>query len=554
MLDRKIILYVFLGVIVFALWDAWQRDYGDKEDNQQPSKVAIVQSENQATGSEKFIPDVAAKTLTDSRDSRDRSRLVKVKTDLVEMEIDLDGGDINQVKLLKYPKVLGNPEAEELLSTNPNRFYTAKSGLIQVEGDKNIPLNNYSSAYTNYQLEPGQDTLVVKLVGLNNQAIKVNKTYTFARGKYGVEVEYNIDNNSSREQDLQFYTKIKRKNFDQSKGFFQLSTYSGAAISRAEKPYDKISFSDLEKITKNKGGVIGDIKGGWAAMQQRYFLSVWIPEQNQEYRYFCDLKDGVYTIGFGSGVIKIPAGKTGGVKAVFYAGPALAENLAPLARGLDRTVDYGWLWIISVGLFWILKQLHRVVSNWGAAIILITLLIKAVFYKLSESSCRSMAKMKELMPKMQALKERYSDDKQKLHQATMEMYKREKINPLNLGGCLPMLIQIPFFIALYYVLIGAVELRQAPFIFWIHDLSIKDPFYVMPILMGITMFLQQKLTPSSLDPAQAKMMMFMPLIFTFLFANFPAGLVLYWLVNNALSILQQWYINKKLEKAPCRIR
>ena len=221
-------------------------------------------------------------------------------------------------------------------------------------------------------------------------------------------------------------------------------------------------------------------------------------------------------------------------------------NLAYALLIQTTDVNAGWLWVLSIGFFWILKNIYKVVGNWGLAIILVTVLIKAVFYKLSESSCCSMAKMRDLMPKIQALKERYADDKQKLHQATMDLYKQEKINPLNLGGCLPMLIQIPFFIALYYVLIGAVELRQAPFIFWIQDLSMRDPYYVLPILMGISMFLQQRLTPTSADPAQAKMMMFMPVIFTVFFLNFPSGLVLYWFVSNVLSILQQWYINKKL--------
>jgi YidC/Oxa1 family membrane protein insertase len=290
------------------------------------------------------------------------------------------------------------------------------------------------------------------------------------------------------------------------------------------------------------------IKGGWLAMQQRYFLSSWIPNQEGTYHYFSAAQDKVYTIGLVDNSLQIPAREkmTTGMK--LYVGPEIVEDLKPLAKGLDLTIDYGWLWPISITLMWLMKFIYKFIGNWGWAIILLTVLIKAVFYKLSETSCCSMAKMKELAPKVQALKERFGDDRQKLSQATMELYRKEKINPL--GGCLPMLVQIPFFIALYYVLIGAVELRQAPFIFWIHDLSVRDPFFVLPVLNGLTMFLQQKLTPSSPDPAQQKMMMLMPLLFTVFFISFPAGLVLYWLVNSGLSVLQQWYITNKIVCKP----
>ena len=286
-------------------------------------------------------------------------------------------------------------------------------------------------------------------------------------------------------------------------------------------------------------------KGGWVVMQQHYFLSAWVPNEQQINHYYTSVSpNDVYTIGFLGPQLNVAAGDKLVTKTKFYAGPQLTDRLHSIAPNLDLTVDYGWLWFISMGIFWLMKKIHLVIGNWGWSIILVTICIKAVFYKLSATSYRSMAKMRKLTPKIQALKQRFGDDKQKMSQETMKLYKKEKVNPF--GGCLPILIQIPFFIALYYVLIESVELRQAPFIFWIHDLSIKDPFYVLPLLMGISMLIQQKLSPPPPDPMQAKMMMLLPIVFTVFFLNFPAGLVLYWVCNNTLSILQQWYVMRTI--------
>jgi len=548
MIDRKVILYVLAGVIAFALWEAWQKDYN------QP--IATHQSVTTSAPAAIPSPEGAASTTTkETLASQQASvtkvipaaRLVEVKTDVLDVAIDTAGGNIVRAGLLKYPETLNKTNPVKLLSDDSARYYIAQSGLLSSQGpDSNNKQGQYTSAQPQYKLDPEKDSLQVKLVWSGDGGVNISKIFTFARGKYDIAVDYKIDNQSKQPWSGQFYAQIKRKEFDAKKGLFQFSTYTGAAISSVEKPYEKISFSDIADAAKNKKEFIRDNQGGWVAMQQRYFLSVWVPSQDKIYRYFSNENNGVYTIGLSDGATFVPAGKQATISSVLYVGPEVAENVAPLAKGLDRTADYGWLWVLSIGFFWILKNIYKVVGNWGLAIILVTVLIKAVFYKLSESSCCSMAKMRDLMPKIQALKERYADDKQKLHQATMDLYKQEKVNPLNLGGCLPMLIQIPFFIALYYVLIGAVELRQAPFIFWIRDLSMSDPYYVLPVLMGLSMFLQQRLTPTSADPAQAKMMMFMPVIFTVFFLNFPSGLVLYWFVSNVLSILQQWYINKKL--------
>jgi YidC/Oxa1 family membrane protein insertase len=289
------------------------------------------------------------------------------------------------------------------------------------------------------------------------------------------------------------------------------------------------------------------VEGGWLAVQQRYFITAWIPEKKQQNHYYSKVgPNNLFTIGSIGSTLHVRPGKTANIYSTLYLGPEIASDLKPLAKGLDLTIDYGWLFIFSNAIFWLMSKIYSVVGNWGWSIILVTLLIKSAFYKLSESSFRSMAKMRKLQPRMEALKTQYGNDKQKLSQETMKLYKTEKANPL--GGCLPMIVQIPVFIALYYVLIESVQLRQAPFMFWIQDLSTKDPYYILPVLMGLSMFLQQKLSPAPTDPTHAKAMMALPVVFSLFLMNFPSGLVLYWLVNNCLQVLQQWYITRRIEK------
>lgn len=553
MFDRKAVLYIILGIIIFALFNAWQRDYGETGKN--ANKVAVAHPDfsvetdtldklNKVDG---HPVDPHLRDRISSRNEDEEKDLVNVETDLFRLNINLINGNFGKISLLKYKNSIDSSDPVILLSNDNKRFYVANSGILDnrvLAAKKEVV--KYKASKRSYKMDESNETLEVKISWQNN-GITIDKIFTFFRGKYELEVRYEITNRSQNEWIGRFYAEIQRKNFGQSKGMFTPSTYVGAAISSPEKPYEKISFTNIEDIVKNKNGFIRGSSEGWIAMQQRYFLSAWIPEVGDEYKYFCDFKNDVYSVGLLGRDLVVAPEKRGKVTAKLYIGPEIVADLAPLAKGLDRTVDYGWLWIISVGLFWILRKLHQIFGNWGWAIILITVLIKIVFYKLSESSGRSMAKLKEIMPKLQLLKERYGDDRQRLQQATMDLYKREKISPMNLGGCLPILIQIPFFIALYYVLVNAVELRHAPFVLWIRDLSIQDPFYVLPILMGATMLMQQRLTPTSLEPMQAKVMMIMPVVFSFLFATFPSGLVLYWLMNNMLSILQQWYINKTIE-------
>lgn len=551
---KKLFLYALFGIICFSLWDAWQKDY-------HPQAVpATTETVNVANSSDKNVNQNIQNTvnrINTSNSQQDQTtsqtkpvehKIINVQTDVFNVAIDLAGGNITQTKLLDYKEELKSDIPVTLLNNNENEFYIATSKLIKDNTTANEQANvQYTAKNKTYVLQPNQDTLQVVLER-NDNNVKIAKTYTFTRGKYDIQVDYKIDNNSQQDWHGFFIAELQRKNIEQkSHGLGYGGTYTGGAISSSEKPYEKLPYKKLAENDLNR-----TINGGWLALQQRYFLSAWIPASNANNHYFSKFEptSNLYTLGVKSPIITVPASQNTIISSKLYVGPEIASNLKPLAPHLDKSIDYGWLWIISIFLFWLMDKINSLIGNWGWSIILVTIFIKLVFFKLSESSYKSMARMKDLGPKMQALKERYKDDKQKLSQATMEMYRKEKVNPL--GGCLPMIIQIPVFIGLYYVLMEAVQLRQAPFMFWLHDLSAKDPFYILPILMGISMFLQQKLSPQSPDPMQAKMMMFLPIIFTVFFLSFPSGLVLYWLVNNCLSILQQWYINKKHALMPVK--
>ncbi len=379
------------------------------------------------------------------------------------------------------------------------------------------------------------------------QTLHVTKRFTFYRGKYNFDVAYVVNNPSDEVYRGIFYGRLKRTAMpEKNGGFLGVQTYTGAAVSTEKKPYQKVPFKEIKghkfaKITE---------KGGWIAMVEHYFLSAFIPPQSEINTYDTQMLDqhGIpaYGIQFYSPLL-VPPHSEELVQAQLYLGPLITEDLQGLAPGLELTVDYGIFWPICKPIFWLLKKMDDLTGNWGVAIILTTLIIKLLFYKLSASSYRSMGNMKRLQPKIKQLKELHGEDRQTFGQAMMALYRQEKVNPL--GGCLPILVQIPVFIALYYVLLGSVELREAPFFGWIHDLSAKDPYYILPVLMGLTMLLQQRMNPAPPDPMQAKMMMFMPVVFTVLFLQFPSGLVLYWVVNNLLSILQQWVISRKIANA-----
>lgn len=547
--QKRILLYIALIFVIFSLWQAWQQDYNAAPVEAQAQTAAEIIPNDAPPLSAQQQAQAASSPSNNSGDipvatqAATNGQMITVETDTVIATIDTQGGNIVKLGLPKYPVALDQPnDPEQLLDNTTGEFYIAQSGLIGAQGpDTQDKQAVFKTEQANYTLSPTKDVLTVNLYWEDAQGLKVTKTYTFKRGQYDAYVEYTIENSAAEPWSGQFYAQFKQKEVSSSGGLLSLHTYTGGSISTPDKSYQKVKFSDMSKKNLSISA-----QGGWLAMQERYFLSSWIPNNEDTNHYYSRAQGDMYTLGFVGPVITAAAGESVTTGARLYTGPETGGVLSDIAPNLDMTIDYGWLWPISAAIFWAMKHIHSVVDNWGWSIILVTLLIKILFYKLSEKSYRSMANMRKLAPKMQALKERYGDDRQKMGQATMEMYRKEKINPLS--GCLPMLVQIPFFIALYYVLIESVELRQSPWIFWIQDLAVRDPYFILPLLMGISMFLQQKLSPKPPDPMQARIMMMLPIMFTVFFLFFPAGLVLYWLTNNVLSILQQWYILRSVEK------
>ncbi len=548
MIDKRNIVLMGLIFVGFLLYNQWTLEHATKTQPKAAQTTASVDGLPPSTvlkDNESLPPGSVVKqqqVVPETPEVVSASRLVHVRTDVIDVTIDRKGGNIVSAKLLDYHEKLKSLEPIQLLNDTPDKLYVAQSGLLGKLGpDKSDGQALFESSQKEYSLADGQNEISVDLTWKEN-GINVSKTFKFIRGKHDIAVNYSINNNSNQEWVGNFYAQIRRKKEEQSSSF-GLNTYQGPSISTDSKPYEKLSYKKMTKSDLSQSS-----QGGWIAMQQRYFVSAWIPDQAQTNHYFTRAEShDIFTVGFVGPELKVaPGGKatTGGK---FYVGPELEKPLAALAPHLELVIDYGWLWIISSAIFWVMSKIYNVVGNWGWSIILVTLLIKLAFYKLSATSYKSMAKMRDLQPRLELLKQRYGNDKQKMSKATMELYKTEKVNPL--GGCLPMLIQIPVFIALYYVLIESVHLRHAPFMLWIQDLSVKDPLFILPILMGASMFVQQLLNPPPPDPMQAKIMKYaLPIFFTVFFMTFPAGLVLYWLVNNCLSILQQWYIMKTFSK------
>lgn len=538
--------------IVFLLYQAWQMDYGPKP----------ITPTNTATPSDMSTPSTTTSTELpalsrepppgmDGADSAQPQKIlataskIYVETDLFKLEMDTLGGDIRRVYLLHYPVSAKTPDQPfRLMNDELPNLFIAQSGLQPAPTHEVA----YQSQHTHYRLGEANQ-LEVELFWENASGIKIKKIYTFQRGSYLIDVKHIVENQSPNVWEGRVYGLLQRTQVAEAGQSSFVYTYMGGAISSPQKRYEKIKFTDMQDDSFNKENREG-WAGGWAAMLQHYFLGAWIPERDQVFQYYTRvLKDGHrYLLGLYGQPQKIVPGEQHTFKMSFYTGPKLQDELATLAPALDLTVDYGWLWFIAQPLFWLLKHIHSLTSNWGWAIIILTLMIKLAFFHLSATSYKSMANMRRIHPRLVALKERYGDDKTRLNQAMMELYKKEKINPL--GGCLPILVQIPVFIALYWVLLESVELRQAHFMFWLDDLSTPDPFFVLPLIMGATMLLQHKLNPSPLDPIQQKVMLMLPLIFTVFFAFFPSGLVLYWVVNNMLSIAQQWVITKKIVGEP----
>lgn len=544
---QRLILFVVFSLSIFMLWESWQREHTPAP---QPVPVASAPGAPAAGGipvpsaSSANLPAANAPASATTSAQLPKGQRIQINTDLVAAEIDTNGADLRRLALLKQGANEDKSHPFVLLADEAPHYYVAQSGLI---GDG---LPNHKSVFTSaapsYQLAPGANSVEARFSWQGANGIKVDKIYTFRRGSYLIDIRYEVMNGSDQALKPDAYFQLVRDETPPKGETKFLPTYTGPATFTEQTKFEK---HDFEKIGHAKEKDSISAKDGWIAMLQHYFLAAYLPVGNVPREFY--LKRVSDTL-FAAGVI-VPVGSvapkaTANLDMPFYAGPQEQKTLKKLAPNLDLAVDYGWLTVIAVPIFWLLSWLHSWIGNWGWAIIVLTILIKLAFYPLSAASYRSMAKMKALAPRLQKMKEQYGDDRQKLHQGMMELYKTEKINPL--GGCLPVLVQIPVFIALYWVLLYSVEMRHAPFALWIHDLTAQDPYYILPILMGISMVVQARLNPTPPDPIQAKVMMIMPIAFSVMFLWFPAGLVLYWVVNNTLSILQQWRINKVLVHAP----
>jgi YidC/Oxa1 family membrane protein insertase len=557
---QRLILFFVFSFSLLLLWDAWQKDH-------RPPTPAIAQNAQQGTVQATVpSPSVPAQATPAAQQKPGdaippnaaapaKHETLRVKTDNLIADIDLQGGDIVRLELLRQKDTLD--ENVNFVLFAPEHHYAAQSGLI----GPGLPTHKtmYSAEAREYALTDGQEKLQVRLEAPGPEGVKTVKTLTFHRGSYVIDVSHEIINGSAAPLAAHAYFQFLRDGAPPAGDPKMVNTYTGAAIYTEQEKFHKIALSDLDK---DKASFPKTADNGWIAMLQHYFVSAWLPKEGIQREFYAKpLPDKLYSAGVILPVAAIAPNARGSVSASLYAGPQEQDALKSIAPGLDLTVDYGWLTVVAAPLFWLLQFLHKWVGNWGVAIILLTVLIKAVFFPLSAASYKSMAKMKLVTPRMTKLREQYGNDRARLNQAMMELYKTEKINPL--GGCLPIVVQIPVFISLYWVLLASVELRHASW-FWIHDLAAPDkmftipvidmPVGVLPIVMMITMIFQTKMNPTPPDPVQAKVMMIMPFAFGFMFFFFPAGLVLYWVVNNILSIAQQWQITRMIGdgKAPAR--
>ena len=552
-------------MLIFMLYQAWQIDYGPKPATEQTASSAVNAEDVPTTGSSSgstapatgnpapvVAPVIAAKT-------------VKVKTDVLSLEIDLLGGNIVNLDLLKFPREQSNSFVDKarslvgmssqevntspvrLFNSDPARLFLAQSGFITEKDSATAPnhYDTFTAQQDSYTLNEGQDSISVPLSWTDNNGLVTTKVFTFTRGSYVVDLDQNIQNNSGKSWFGRQYNQLLRMP-DPDEGRSSLlggmRAYSGGVVFTEKSRFQKIAFSDMAN-----NDLKVSTKGGWVGMIQHYFATAWIPSADQENNlYTKDLKDGHFLVGSFSPTITVLNNTQTKFSSRLFAGPKIQPMMRDVIEGLELTVDYGVLTFIGKPIYSLLNIIYGVVGHWGLAIIGVTLCIKLLFFPLSQASFKSMAKMRKIQPRLKELQERFKDDRPRFNTEMMALYKKEKVNPL--GGCLPILVQIPVFMALYWVLGETVEFRQAPFALWIQDLSVQDPFYILPILMGISMKIQQGLNPAPIDPIQAKVMKMFPIVFTFFFLFFPAGLVLYWVVNNTLSIVQQTIITKQIEK------
>ena len=563
-------------VTAYLLILAWQKDYGNAATAPQQQAAAVSSHEVSADLPNAKTATVAsdvpqaniAQTQTTEATAPVNQQLISVHTDLYHLWINPKGGDIVRIELLSHDKSKDSNQPFVMLENDAKRTYVAQSGLIGLNGPDSSrggrPL--YAVEKTSYTLADAkgvqdqsghsEKVLTVPMVFKTPEGVEIIKTFTFTQGQYPIVVKHQVVNRSQQNWQGQMFGQLKRDNSEDpgksSQGIFTLGTFLGGAWGTPDAHYNKLKFANFSEEKLNT-----EAKGGWVAMVQHYFVSAWIPgnlklTQANGQPYVAKLEsrqsaDHMNIIGFTSPVINVPAGTSMEVDAKLYSGPKVQSELKDLAVGLNQTVDYGWLWPIAKLLFLGLQFFHSIVGNWGWSIILLTIMVKMILWPLSSKSYRSMAKMRVIAPEMQRMKEEFGEDRMRFSQEMMALYKREQVNPLS--GCLPLLLQMPIFLALYWVLMESVELRHAPWLGWIQDLSAMDPWFILPLIMGATMFAQQMLNPQPADPMQAKVFRIMPIIFTVFMLFFPAGLVLYWIVNNSITILQQWFINKSVEKS-----
>ncbi len=573
---RRTVLWIIFSVSLFMLYENWQRfngkptmfgppvasqpaapgsaPHGPTDDipvaSTTPGSVpasgsALPTSNNPAaTTAASDVPSATAPA---------KGERLSVKTDLFAVELDTIGAALDRVDLLAYRDSGDTSQNFVLLNRSPDYYYVAQTGLVASVPGASLPTHRtpFTALPGPRTLEDGKDTLDVAFEAQSG-GVKLVKTYTFHRGSYEIGVRHAVTNVGDQPVSPQLYLQLVRDDKSPAGGSRFYSTYYGPAVYSEAEKFQKVSFSDIEK-GKGPDKHVAHADEGWVAMLQHYFVSAWIPTAGARDYYTDKLDANLFRVGLREPLGAIAPGATLNNDARLYLGPTDERILEKVAPGLDLVRDYGWTTILAKPMFWVLEKIHAVLGNWGWSIIVLTIGIKLVFFPLSAASYKSMARMKNLAPRMKDLQARHKDDRAKLNQATMELYKTEKINPM--GGCLPIVVQIPFFIALYSTLLASVEMRGAPWLGWIHDLAAPDPFYILPVIMMASMFIQYKLNPAPPDPTQAKMMLIMPLVFGVTFFFFPAGLVLYWVVNNLLSIAQQWQITRMLgEKKPKQLK
>ncbi len=556
--NQRLLIWAFFGLMAWITYQTWMQDYGPKPTEVIAEQQEAVEPGAAGPGIDDDLPEISEPSATavlpaapgatqapqQGPQTESRAPSIRVTTDVLDIDISTQGGTLQKAVLTKYPIAKDQPDTlVKLLSNAPGELGLIESGVRAVGGAAEAThLSTFESPLDRYDLG-GADDMVVPLAWTDESGIVIEKRYRFKRGSYAIDLEQEVTNTSADLWRGADYVRIKRHSQEQERSMFNVDSYSfaGPIVYNGDKS-EKLKRDDLLEGGKYEFYS----QQGWFGSIQHHFLSAVVPQPGTEYKYGVAVSGDVATAGaIGRNAEAIAPGSSKTFATTLFVGPKLQSQLEEIDKSLKLTVDYGWLTIISQPLFWLLSKVFAFVGNWGVSIIFVTFLIKLAFYKLTESSGRSMAKMRNLQPRMKALQDRYKDDRQALSQAMMELYKREKVNPA--AGCLPILIQMPFFLAFYWVLLESVEMRQAPFALWITDLSTRDPYFILPLIMGGAMFMQQKLNPAPADPVQAKVMQIMPVMFTAFFAFFPSGLVLYWVTNTLLSIAQQWKINTVVE-------